>query len=363
MYISTDIPAGNGIVAGVDGDHITLKPDLRGNSAWWFYWHIAIRQAAGRTLHVHFDRVSIGPAGVAVSQDGGVSWHWSATETGDCAIITVPSECDDVRVSMTMPYTQAEWRRALERLGGLRQDVLCRSNGGREAPVVLVGVSPLQARAQVVITARHHCCETMASFAVEGFIEAWIADPKNSTSALVVVPFADMDGVEQGDQGKLRAPFDHNRSYQSDRYPETVAIRALVDGPERQHLPTYTLDLHCPYVRGNWNEHIYLVGSGITERASEQQRFTQILAAESGELLGFQASDLLQHGTEWNTASPLITNSCGTWFGARSQCRLAATVEIPYGLARGNLVTAETARAFGARLATALAAFIERDVP
>ncbi len=44
------------------------------------------------------------------------------------------------------------------------------------------------------------------------------------------VPMMDTDGVEDGDQGKNRAPFDHNRDYAglSPRYPEVMALKELL---------------------------------------------------------------------------------------------------------------------------------------
>lgn len=44
-----------------------------------------------------------------------------------------------------------------------------------------------------------------------------------------VVPFMDKDGVEAGDQGKNRRPYDHNRDYQGESlYASVRAMRELV---------------------------------------------------------------------------------------------------------------------------------------
>ena len=40
----------------------------------------------------------------------------------------------------------------------------------------------------------------------------------------MMVPFTDYDGAQAGDQGKNRAPHDHNRDYVEFLYPETKAI-------------------------------------------------------------------------------------------------------------------------------------------
>ena len=44
------------------------------------------------------------------------------------------------------------------------------------------------------------------------------------------VPFVDCEGVIRGDQGKFRAPLDHNRDYDTDKesiYPECDAIKNM----------------------------------------------------------------------------------------------------------------------------------------
>ena len=66
----------------------------------------------------------------------------SATE----AVLDVPEACDDLRVAVTIPYTSREWLRAAADIHGLRQGVLCRSNGGREVPIAHLGVEPLAGR-------------------------------------------------------------------------------------------------------------------------------------------------------------------------------------------------------------------------
>ncbi len=360
MYLSTDFSAGNGVVVAIQGDTVRLRPDPRGNRESWFYWHVALRGAAGRRVTFDFaGQAAIGPNGPAASTDQGRSWRWLGPCPIDRCDIAVPPDCDDLRLSMTIPYTGADLDAAT---AGLRRQELCRSPAGRPVPLFLLGVPPENARAQIVLTARHHCCESMAGFVFDGLLAALAGHARLlDRCAIVACPFMDTDGVEQGDQGKHRAPHDHNRDYTIGRYPETTALRALVDAPNRVKLPTHSLDLHCPWLRGEWNEHIYIVGNADPACAFEQKRFAAILAGQPGERLGFAATDILPHGHAWNTTPPESLTSCGRWFAAREHCRLAATLEIPYGLARGHAVTPESARAFGATLAMSLACHLEAE--
>lgn len=367
MFISTDIPAGNGVVVDQDGDRITLRSDLRGNAAWWFYWHVALRRASGRTVEICFrDRPGFGPAGYAESRDQGRTWAWRPAVDAHRAIISV-GDCDDLRLSMTMPYVRADLDAALTGIPGLTVAELCRSPAGRHVPILFAGPEPSRARAQLVLTARHHCCETMASFVLDGCLQALLTDPAcvgiREEVAVIVMPFADADGVEEGDQGKMRAPFDHNRGYDSDRHVETASLRRLVDGPDRVHLPTWSIDLHCPYLLGGNNEEIFLVGSGDPQNAKAQTRFAGVLAEFTEADFGFRATDIFRHGVGWNSSPVAERKSCGAWFALRPACALSATLEIPYGKCRGEPLTAESSRRFGAFLARALARSVaERGV-
>ena len=120
---------------------------------------------------------------------------------------------------------------------------------------------------RVAFTCRHHSCESMASYVLEGVMAAVLADDSGGDGKWLrerveffVVPIVDLDGVEDGDQGKNRKPRDHNRDYAGESiYPQVKAIRETLpkwaDGKLR-----VAIDLHCPAVRGTHNEWIYFVG-------------------------------------------------------------------------------------------------------
>ena len=76
----------------------------------------------------------------------------------------------------------------------------------------------------------------MASWTLEGVLEAVLADTPDGRWARenvewMAVPFMDLDGVEQGDQGKNRQPHDHNRDYLGRSiYPTVAALKEFVPG-------------------------------------------------------------------------------------------------------------------------------------
>ena len=87
----------------------------------------------------------------------------------------------------------------------------------------------------VLLTCRHHACEMMASYSLEGIMEAVLASDEGrrlrEQVEFFVVPFMDKDGVEEGDQGKNRKPHDHNRDYDGESlYASVRAVRELVAG-------------------------------------------------------------------------------------------------------------------------------------
>ena len=177
---------------------------------------------------------------------------------------------------------------------------------------------------------------------------------------LLVIPFLDKDGVEDGDQGKLRKPRDHNRDYDANPiYPETRAIQKFVPQWSKDKL-RLTIDLHCPHIRGNYNEFIYLVGSGKPQIWEQQERFGNILERVQQGPLVYRATNNLPFGQAWNapknfTAGPSIVG----WAKGLPGVKLATTIEFPYANVLGNEVNASTARAFGKDLSRAIREYLE----
>ena len=363
MRIDAQLPAGNIILERIEGDDIWLRQDQRDGQEWWFYWAFRLLDAAGRRVRVHFtDRNPVGTRGSAISTDRGASWHWLDRDfTPESFEYSVPEGADEVWFSLGMVYTERDWR-AFVAESGLPHQVLTQSNGGREVELLEIG-APEAARA-VVVTARHHCCEMMASYALEGLVQALVEADSAELRQLkeqvkfYFIPFVDKDGVEQGDQGKLRRPHDHNRDYLAGIYAETRAIAELCRELAAEGRLAVFMDLHCPWIRGNWNEHIYQVGSPVPENWQEQQRFGAILEeVNSGELPYSVAGDL-PFGEAWNKvlASEYLTS---TRFAVTMPgVKLVTTFEIPYATAGEAVVNRETARAFGRGLAQALARYL-----
>jgi hypothetical protein len=370
--IDADFPGGNIIVDKVDGNDVHLRPDLRDTSGTWFYWCFRVRGAAGRNLTFHFTRYDpVGVRGPAVSLDGGRTWKWlgRASATVKSFTYAFPPSVDEVRFGVGMTYTSEHLETFLKTLpkdAPLRQVELCKTRKGRSVPVLHVGKIDGEPRFRILITARHHACEMMASYAVEGIIAAALADDElgkwfRANVELAVVPFADRDGVEDGDQGKNRKPRDHNRDYDGEsKHVETAALRAYVPMWAAGRLVA-AFDLHCPALRGGSHEYIYQVGKEGPTGWDEQQKLGKLLEGLRKGSLPYKASNDMPFGKDWNTVANFKQGmSCARWAATIPGVRIAGTFEIPYANAGGAEVNADSARAFGRDLAAAMKAYLEQ---
>ncbi len=370
FIIDTDIPAGNIVVEQVTGTEVTLRPDLRDTEGHWFYWHFRVVGAAGQTLRFRLSSPNtLTVVGPAVSLDGGWTWAWLGADACDdwSFEYAFPNTADDVRFSMGMPYTGRQLDRFIERLPPDRRPTvheLCTTRKGRRAEYLLLGPQDRNPSFRVLLTARHHCCEMMASYTLEGMLETMLGDDTigawyRDHVAVLAVPFVDKDGVEDGDQGKNRRPRDHNRDYSGDSvHRETAAIRALVPAWAAGRLDA-DLDLHCPWIRNEGKESIYLVGQADERIWREQCRFGDVLEGCCTGPLPYCVGDNLPFGTKWNTAKNRNEGLHAIGWGmTQPGIRLASDIEIPYAVVGSLLVTQSSARALGHDLARALQQYL-----
>ncbi|MBN2449276.1 MAG: peptidase M14 [Lentisphaeria bacterium] len=374
LAVDADFPGGNILVHRIEGNDLYLSQDPRDTSGWWFYWAFRVRGAAGRRLRVTFtDGKVVGVRGPAISLDGGLTWRWSDQEfTPESFAVSIPEGVAEARFAVSMVYTQANWERFLQRLGPspfLRGDVLTRSHGGRDVECLHVGPQSPGPYGHILVLARNHCCEMMASYVMEGMIEAILtsvdgARPLCETARFLFVPFVDKDGVEAGDQGKNRRPRDHNRDYSGESvHAETAALRARLPGWCGGRLRAM-FDLHCPCLRGPHNLAVYMVGREPPAAWAEQQRLAAILETVQSGALAYRSQDNLPFGQGWNTTRNYAEGrSSVRWAAEELLPPLATTFEVPYASANGQEVNGESARAFGTDVARALAGYLRQTTP
>ncbi len=371
--IDADFPGGNIVVERIDGDDVHLRQDQRDTPGFWFYWCFRVRAAQDRTLTFHFTGGNVvGVRGPAVSTDGGKTWRWLGADSTEGASFSYrfPQGADEVRFCLAMPYLEANLREFLERHKHnphLAVEDHSTTRKGRKTERLRLGRLDGQPRHRVLLTCRHHSCEMMASWALEGLMEAVLADTDDGrwlrqNVELLIIPFMDKDGVEDGDQGKNRKPHDHNRDYLDESvYPSVAALKQLV--PEwSQGKLRLALDMHCPYIRGGGdgpssNQRIFLVGNPDQKMWERQQAFCRILQEVQTGPLVYNTKHNLPHGQAWNTLNE--PRSCSRWMALQPGVLVASTIEIPYADVAGKEVTVETARTLGHDLVRAMRRYLE----
>ena len=168
VQIDAEFPGGNLVVERIEGDDVWVHQDLRDTPKFWFWWNCRVREAAGRTLTFRFTQGNVfGPRGPAVSRDGGQTWGWLGTEAcdGDSFVCSFAPDETDTRLAFAIPYTAAHldaWMATHRDNPHFVHETLTRSNGGRDVPLLRVGCVDGSAKKRVLVTCRHHACESVA---------------------------------------------------------------------------------------------------------------------------------------------------------------------------------------------------------
>lgn len=370
FQIDAKIPGGNIIVERIAGDDAYVRQDLRDTAGHWFYWHFRVRGAQGRTVTFHFTKGNvIGVRGPAFSSDGGKNWEWLGAKSvrGASFSFAFPADAREVRFCFSIPYTESNLRDFLKRYEGsphLKVETLGKSKKGRDVLALRVGRVDGKARFRVALTCRHHACETMASFVLEGIIDSILADTPEGkwlreNVEFFIIPIVDGDGVEDGDQGKNRQPYDHNRDYEGTSiYPQVQAIRERLPLWSQGKL-RFALDMHCPSIK---DQAIYFVGGPNEKVWNEVGRFCKIVEAVQSGPLVYHTEDNMPIGKGWNTKETSAnTKAFARWAAELPGVVAATTLEMPYATAGGSAVTEQSAHAFGRDLAVALQKYLDAD--
>jgi hypothetical protein len=367
--INAGFPGGNILVDRIVGNHIYLRPELRDTRGTSFYWYFRVRRGTGRKVILHFTTNQVvGGRGPALSTDAGATWKWLPASRRSA--YAPPDGVDEVRFCVAVPYLETNLRQFLARHAEdahLRVETLATTRGGRDVERLRLGKRDGQPEHRVLLTCRHHACEMMASWVLEGLLEAVLADTADGAwfrdhVELLAVPFMDKDGVEDGDPGKNRRPHDHNRDYLGESiYPSVGALRRYVPDWSGHRL-RIALDLHCPDLLGGGdrpgsNERIYFCGGPSPGGAEQLEAFSGILQQVRTGTLPFDSEHNLRWGQGWNTDKE--PRSCSRWAESLPGVKLSAVLEIPYAVVGAEPVTAQTAGALGHDLALAVRKYLE----
>ena len=321
------------------GNDVYLQNELRDTTSNWFYWAFCVEGAAGETITFHFGENRVGYWGAAVSHDL-KTWKWLNERDGESFRYTFGEKENKVYFAHNMLYHPDRFLAFCQK-NGVQVTEFCKSEKGRSVPCVTVG----NGEKKIVLTARHHACEATGDYVLEGVLEELVARPMPNTTVFCV-PFMDYDGVVDGDQGKDRAPHDHNRDYIDEPiYQTTKKLQEYVkDGC------LYAFDFHSPWHLGGRNDVEFIVQNSV-ERVPRFNAFGEIFERETAGLAfrHFHKNDLpFMEG--WNQPSA----NCGAYMSRRKGNELAFSLETPYFGTEDNKVSQENLKELGKAFAKAL---------
>lgn len=370
---SADYPGGNIIVERMEGDCVWLSPDFRHmqEGQKWFYWSFQAHNERPLTV-VFSHRNYLSAHGPAISRDGGVSWNWLGRDgvreqpISDHLIeyaFEIPAipEGADVRYAFCPQYQQSDWEHWLQthrNHPALEVSEFCTSRNGRR--VEMLSIREGEPQKIIWLMARHHACEAAASYVLEGMLETVLGDDAvgkqlRANWEFVATPFMDKDGVEEGDQGKLRHPHDHNRDY-TDKpiYPEVAA--AMRFGETHKNDIVAFFDIHCPMVHGPWDNRFYLVGNQSPQVAERQVAFMKVFKTHRTGSVDCYQGGVLSYGEAWNTGANFSQGENAANWAAQKfrRAKIVASFEIPYANSEGIEMNPESERSLGRDLAVAL---------
>ncbi len=345
IKIHENFTGGNIRILKQEENTFWVDNNLRDTTMDWFYWAFCVEGANGETLTFNFRDTRLGYFGPAVSHDL-INWHWLDSVDGDSFTYTFKENEDKVYFAHSMLYHPERFYTFTNRYN-LKIQRLCIGHKGSIVPYVTIG----NGSKTIIMTSRHHACESSGDFVLEGVLEELIANPIDDIK-VVCVPFVDYDGVISGDQGKGRSPFDHNRDYFDDKpsiYPETAAIKVIANNGVY-----LAFDFHSPWHRGGIDDKAFIVQNNFCS-IEKLIRFGKILENQISEnsFKYYQENDYPPE-TKWNVSGPQF----GNYMAKRAE--LAFSIETAYFGTSENKVTDDRLVEFGRCFARAIKEFIDK---
>ena len=271
--ITDEYAGGNIVVVSKLNNTISLdnKVDPEEGSTPYFYWNFEATSDADRTVTFVFNQNKnyttplIGTNyKLLYSKDDGKTWSYMPSINTTSFKYTFTAG-ETVRFSNVLPYVLDDYNEFVEankdneraefttlrekaiELGLSTDTVTFKSKEGRELPLIVIGNQ--NAKKCLVFTSRHHSCETIGSYTLEGMIQYYLDDVSDAflnEYCVYVVPIVDIDGVENGEQGKGRGGLDHNRDYGIGTHVEVTAITTFFTEVFKNQKVVVFLDSHAP---------------------------------------------------------------------------------------------------------------------
>ena len=352
--IEEDFSGGNVLIDRKKQDVVFFRPDLSDSSADWFYWNFKATSDIDRTVtFVNNNTHAFAFSGVAYSYDG-ENWQY-LTETAQKHKFTFDFKAGEtVQFSCTIPYVYSDLTEFIETCETEYADkvdvsVLCKSEAGRDVPLLTIGNT--QSDKNIVFTSRHHSCEATASFLLEGLIEylaTEVSEDILDEYCFYIVPMMDVDGVENGDQGKARIPHDHNRDYDDKMYR---SVKGLTDFVANKNIVAF-MDFHCPGLDAPNPYFYYSAADDESALGVLKEKFLSVIAQDT------DADKIVYTGKDDYDGSYTSATARG-YFRLKKGAPLSTTLELPYSGKVGDEYTPERIANFGKNFGKAFELYLE----
>lgn len=350
--VSENFRGGCILVDKIDGDNVYLKINNR-DSQPWFCWAFKVENAQGKKLNFFIQQPQIQGMGVvppvgyfgpAVSHDL-VTWDWLYQQNPvldknelNCFSYQFSDNENCVYFSHHFLYDLHHFDFDSES-GVIRQE-LCKDVDKTPCSMITFG----DGDKVILLTARHHSCESSASYMLHGVVQYLIKNPIKDYK-VICVPFVDVRGVVNGDQGKGRLPHDHNRDYTDQPiYPTVKALKSLIE----QNPIRYAVDFHDPMSAGD--DRMRLVNHG--RWIQQEQRLSELYSS-------LCVDGAFKHQKGAITYLGFTNGMFSTYVASFKSVRYATTIEAPYFGTPENAMTVESYLKTGNAFAKALTQLIK----
>ena len=347
VRVHSQFTGGNIIVDKVEGSTVFVKCDLRTTTTDWFYWAFCVEGAQGKTLRFCFDVDRLGYYGPAISNDL-QSWRWfSEGGIDDHLSFSYTFKADENKVyfAHNMLYHPDRFFRFASQKGWDVNE-FCVSEKGRSVPYITFG----NGEKVILLTARHHACEAPGNYVLEGVLD-YLSTADILKYRFICVPFIDYDGVVDGDQGKNRAPHDHNRDYtENPIYATTRAMKAIVDSEPI----CFAADFHAPWHYGGDHDFVFIVQNN-PNKVDLYQEFGKMLEENlPPNTLKYDRKNQTnwQHETHRQFAGYTAQNT---------NCVVSFSLETTYFGESDNIFTQARGVAFGRVFAKVMLEFLQKE--
>lgn len=366
-------PCANVRVLGIraeGGDpEITFTADPQGGTeALWFNFRVddpspPAAPPATLTLTLRFFENLLGgnqPSAVRpVTREAGKNWFRlkapSVTQLPDgqqSLSWTLPYPSAVTEIALCYPYYRDELSLLLEHCKdywveesiGLTQEgrVLTRLRND-----IAAGCPACENPHGLYVLARQHAGETPGGWVLDGLLAAF-ARAKPVNWCVWAVPFANLDGVANGDYGKDPHPYDLNRAWGNPPMRhETLVLKKDMERWAKRCRPALVLDLHAPGACEDAGVYAFL-SDGTPELAKATGAWANVLKQSLQP--EYAADDFSRSGnypSRWETP-----RACG-FAQERFGCS-ALSLETPYALCRDTVMTPKQYREVGQRIARAV---------